>query len=539
MNYYSFDIFDTCLVRLCGESRNVIEVLSTRFDFGGNETLRRQFVSSRISADNRDLSTLTEIYSRMSADFPLPKSPEDMAEIEMQIEKELIVPVVKMRDIVNTSRKKGSVLFISDMYLPEAFLRNLLQVHGFFYEGDSIYVSCEHNASKRSGVLFKIIHERERIPYSRWHHYGDNQYGDIKVPRKLGIHAHKTIHPYLHYERKWRNIPVLGFQYTSMLAGISRGIRLSNNAPKDQKAFVCDISAPFIVFWTLNIMSEAASEGIKRLYFCARDARAEYIVAKKFKPLFPNLEIRYLFISRQSLKTDNNILIEWLRQEGIASDDPVAIVDTNTTGKTIHRINEILISSRYQTIKGWFFSRVPYNGSYILVDEASSVDNNFFADSSYLNSVSGKVSGMITGLSVIYEILFSLNCHKKTIGYAKDGVLIKPVLSIDNEDLWQIKPNSIQAMHANNDLLECYADAVIRTNLVTLHKDILNNQVISSLFDFLQYPRKEYLSYMRRFIWKGKPFVDNLWKTHIWKRGSRAYSIPPCVLDLLYHYRKR
>ena len=51
IRYYSFDIFDTCLVRLCGDPRNVFEVLSIRIqnDCGDrwNDSIREAFVTAR------------------------------------------------------------------------------------------------------------------------------------------------------------------------------------------------------------------------------------------------------------------------------------------------------------------------------------------------------------------------------------------------------------------------------------------------------------------------------------------------------------
>lgn len=52
--HYSFDIFDTCLIRTCGFSHNVFDILALRtLGVDSSESLRADFVNSRITAEAR------------------------------------------------------------------------------------------------------------------------------------------------------------------------------------------------------------------------------------------------------------------------------------------------------------------------------------------------------------------------------------------------------------------------------------------------------------------------------------------------------
>ena len=56
---YSFDVFDTCLCRLCGEPRLMFDVLSLKVQeaIGDScsEQLRQLFVAARVAAEGRSL----------------------------------------------------------------------------------------------------------------------------------------------------------------------------------------------------------------------------------------------------------------------------------------------------------------------------------------------------------------------------------------------------------------------------------------------------------------------------------------------------
>lgn len=529
---YSFDIFDTCLCRLCGEPRNLFDVLSLkvqqRMGENGSEYMRQHFVATRCDCGGHSLE---EIYSEMAGRFPLPCSVEEMVQLELDTEREMLVPIVATRRLVDDLRKKGNIMFISDMYLPDGFIREQLIRHGFFHEGDRLYVSDSVGAWKHDGSLFRLVHEREGIPYRQWHHYGDNYHCDYRAARRLGIRAHHLHYDYLPYERHWKEIPSVRYQYPSVLAGVSRAIRLDSIAPDDQKAFVCDISAPLMISWVFLIMQDAQEKGIRRLYFCARDMHSHYRIARRMGQMFPGVEPRYLFISGPALY-ESNLCLDYLRSAGICDDVPVAIVDSCSSGKTLRVMNEKLASNGTRPVQGYFWARMNILGEPIS-------DARYELDDNYLAAMTrGKVNRLM-GMRIFYELLFSLNHHKKTYGYEYHQSRIRPVFADDGDDTYHF--DNIEKLgllnKSNNRLLEAFAEGFIATGLSSLCHDVFHHIALPTLIEFVDRPRKDYLDYLHHFIWCGKPFVGHLHGKGkgVWKRGNIFYTLPEFLASPLRH----
>lgn len=535
--YYSFDIFDTCLSRLCGDSTNLFDILSLKvigiMGCQNDEHLRQTFVSLRIKAGKKE-STLEAIYAYMAHRFPLPKPVDTMIQMEWELEREMIAPISSTLKLINSIRGQAQIAFISDMYLPSTFLQERLSALGFFKKGDMVIVSNEWNARKYDGSLYQKIHEREGISYKKWVHYGDNRHSDYTVPKKLGIHAHLIEHKHLPYEKQWLQIPSYQFPWPSILAGISRSLRLQETAPREQSDFVCNISAPLMTAFVIEVMKDACRRNIKRLFFCARDMHSYFLIAKQFSHRFPALEIHYAFISGQVLYEHTENALAYFQQIGLACNDaPTAIVDTNTKGGTLPAINQMLKSHGWNTVHGYYITGI---------SEASATDeeNKLFHYSifyPYVKDTGRQNAAAITGMRILYELVFCLNYHKKTVSYEFHGNIVRPVLAEDNEDTLSFKDCDIKRMKQSNDkLLVAYATAIEKTLLTEYGEKMLNSLALPNLVDFISYPNKTYLPYLNNFHLSGKPFVDKLYrKRHpIWKRGSFVYSLPtfmvkPCT----------
>lgn len=532
---FSFDVFDTCLARLCGEPRLLFDVLSLKVQKAMgedcNEHLRELFVVARIESSGCNLE---EIYENVAKRFPLPDSIQQMVQLELDTEREMLVPIKATKSLVEELRQKGRILFISDMYLPSSFIREQLVKHGFFKEGDSLYVSDELQAWKYDGSLYKLVHDQENITYRQWHHYGDNRHSDYCIPRKLGIHAHHLHYDYLHYEEIWRERGAFQYQYPSILAGICRAVRLSHGMIDWQNGFVCDISAPLMVTWVLRILNDASRRGIKKLFFCARDVHSEYLIARRFSALFPELEMKYLFISMPSLYESKHRL-EYFHSVGLVSDVPVAIVDSCTSGKTLSVLNALFKENSIPAVRGYFFVHMLINQNKGLSYFDNSLATYEF-NSNYLENVGKKKVKRISGMRIFYELLFSLNFHKKTLAYEYHGDKIRPVFASDLEDEWSFVGASSRMVKKNNDtLLLGVADAMMATGMTAYCNEIFENIAQLTLADFISYPRKEYLEYMNHFYWKGKPFVKSGFRKNqgVWKRGCLFNTMPGFIVEFL------
>lgn len=535
MNYYSFDVFDTCLCRLCGEPRLMFDVLSLKVQQAMgescNEHMRQLFVVARVNAGGRNL---TDIYNNVAKYFPIPYSVEQMAELELQTESEMLVPILATRELLDRVRDKGKVMFISDMYLPSSFIKERLEEFGFFKEGDLLFVSDELQAWKYDGSLYKYVHESVDVDFRHWHHYGDNRESDFREPRRLGIHAHHIHYDYLPYEEQWMRMPVLGYQYSAILAGVARAVRLSTEAPEDQKAFVCDISAPLMASWVRHIMDDAQSRGIKRLYFCARDMHSFFLIAKLYQNVISGVEVKYLFISGSALYKDN-LCFDYLCSQGFSDGVPSAIVDSCSSGKTLAELNKVLLKNGCNTVDGYFWGR-------LVAPNVGASTGYFEMDNEYLFAMTKMMVSRLLGMRIIYELLFSVNYHLKTYGYEYHKKALRPVLRKDKDDDFCFEERTIREVKKSNDRLVCsFAKAFHASGIDSFSKTIFDHVVIPTYVEFVDRPQKVYLNYLHVFKWWNSPFVGNIRgkKRGVWKRGSYFYRLPVFIASPIRFFLSR
>jgi FMN phosphatase YigB (HAD superfamily) len=502
------------------------------------EHLRQMFVALRADAGGE----LHAVYTSIAKFFPLPCSVEEMVLLEMQTEQEMLVPINATLQLIKKLRAKGdgSILYISDMYLPSFFIQERLTAFGFFHEGDRLYVSDEIGAWKRDGSLFRYIHEQEKISYYNWHHYGDSRQNDYYVPRRLGIHAHRLHYDFLPYEREWMDMPVTQYQYPSLMAGLSRAIRLRSNYPSDQLAFIADLSAPVMVSWTIRVLQDATHRNLRKLYFFARDTHAEYLIARSLTEHFPTLEIHYLFVSGSSLYNDSPLRIKYLEQEGVADlKGGVAIVDSGSTGRGQQEINKLLTKHGYPPVVGYLLW---FGNAYI----SSTTPNTFITaevEEFYSDYMAHKTIHKITGVRKFIELIFPLNFHSRTVDYTfQKGGSIGPVFdSSQNGD--DITINNFRRFKQQSDkLLVEYAEAFFLNQLQSSTFDVLHKLAIPTFGRFALNPRKEYTQYLHRFKIKQQPYVNQLTLNNLtkhnygWFNGSLAYTLPGPIGRIVFHW---
>lgn len=113
------------------------------------------------------------------------------------------------------------------------------------------------------------------------------------------------------------------------------------------------VFAPVITSFMMWVLNEAKKDGVCRLYFLARDmwqcVSAANLLAKRMKDAS---EIRYLYVSRQSLhQEDTDAVKQYLKEQGLYDDTPWAIVDSGWLGTTQQSMAEIL----GKEIRGYYF----------------------------------------------------------------------------------------------------------------------------------------------------------------------------------------
>lgn len=551
---FSFDIFDTCLVRKCGTPRNMLDVLSLRvFDYPVEEWVRQEFVVARRKAETQQFesnpkSTIEDIYDNLDFHHCALMKKSQLVNVEIELERELLVPVLKMRERIDRLREKGHhIIYISDMYLPESFLRPIMQFHGFLKEGDSLYVSCEIGCQKRDGSLFEYVKEREGLKYVDWKHVGDNRFCDYNVPRKLGIRTELVSHGYNPYPRQWMdNDYSLMVKYPSILAGLSRALSLSNpdNTHRD---FILDIIAPFYSSWLYRIFEDAQKRGINRLYFCARDAYQIHKMALHMQVMFPNIGVEYVYISRHALYEEKNeeAKLAYFKQIGLASEnEKVAIVDTTTSGKTLHYLNVFLTNHGYKELFGYFF--LLWNK----VEGTDRLKSDVKIFDAYLKE--NPVYDRLLPFFLIFENYFGVNNEERTDNYAFEKGKAIPVFTTElmKEDCIIRDDKDWASVH--QQLLCQYVESFVQIGLYRYSSIIFDGISVPNMCRFFTFPEKSYLSALENFyclLHSNGVMIPCIRKIHnpinlvrlflsdkkncYWRRASIIYSSPNWLLKLI------
>ena len=557
-DFVSFDIFDTCLCRSCGSPQNVFTLLAYKA-LGSNSSISEisDFRYIRIQGEiearkcsRKDDITIQEIYEKCDFSVFPNLLKDDLIQLEMEIEESVLFPIKKAQNIISQARQEGSrILFISDMYLPSSFLKRVLYKYNIFKEGDTLFVSGEIGKSKAKASLFKYIADKENISFKHWEHFGDNFFSDVLMPIKLGIKSHWRKVGYTKIQSFYRKNDIgLNDDTLSCNAAISHAIQVEE---KDSiyVQFAADLIAPLYVPFVYHVLQDASKRGIRKLYFLSRDGYILYQIAKIFYRHFPNIELKYLHVSRKSLyypgldqlnseslmllfagKSKNGILEEL---DNLHIDNKELICKIQTAeqvvpllqqyGYTLHYINEE-IAKQKELCLNYFIQEglADKTVKSAIVDlrgtrKCQCMINNILNTSGYpscfayymevtYNRIIPK--GNIDYDALIYgdhlldksnykyysytlyllEHYFSLTGFSRVSSYCKVSEE-KYAVNYDND---KVEPASIFISNVNIRICQKYAERFI-TNIALINSGSLFQYATKSLVNFVQSPDRHYL----------------------------------------------
>ncbi len=380
MKLASFDIFDTTLIRKCGKPGNIFYLLAHRLY--PNDTAKREaFLVWRRKAENearrehpgKDV-TIDDIYNSNELKGFDEYDKKELIEAEKNVEAEQLTANPAIRDIINRRREQGyTICFISDMYLPSTILKEVLAREGCIKikEDENVYVSCEWNARKSNGKLYKKL--KKELQPTEWEHYGDHPVSDIKMARRNGIKATKVETPFNSAESS-AMLPLSEQMHyeSSILAGYSRATRIKFNNPFASLA--ADFIAPAYISYMHWVIKRCKEEGVKRLYFLSRDSYIMQRIAEELP--HEGIEFKYLFVSRKSL------LLPYLHNA--TAEKFLAVQDKRTiTGKDIDSLLASLGTSKDELATA-FGIKFRYNRITNRKEENDFLDKIFNKQSTYL-----------------------------------------------------------------------------------------------------------------------------------------------------------
>lgn len=188
----SFDIFDTLLVRTVLNATDVFVVVEREAGVPG-------FHEARIKAEaqaREELSkksgahevTLAEIYEalRLAHDAPAGWPAERLMQLELEVERRVLTRSPGIEAIYEMAVNSGKpVIAVSDMYLPEEFLRQVLTASKL--PVDRVFVSCAYRKSKHEGSLYGEVVAALNVRPEEILHFGDNFKADCAAALQAGV----------------------------------------------------------------------------------------------------------------------------------------------------------------------------------------------------------------------------------------------------------------------------------------------------------------------------------------------------------------
>lgn len=314
---YSFDVFDTLITRMTATPEGIFAVMGyhikrDKIYSGISSHIRDNFYTLRIEAEKvarfhnesigKEEIVLEDIYEALSMSGDLDKPlREKLCRLEVETELSNVLPVlINIERLKKLLAQRERVILVSEMYLPEKSIRQMLVKVDRIFEELPLYVSSELSAKKCTGSLYRKIKELEKVEYSSWIHYGDNYFQDVQVPRSLGICTKRVkTEPWMIHEKK--TLKMFASQPAwQLIAGCARYTRAAYEEKGTAARMGSSICAPLIFGYVNWMLQECGKKGIRRLYFIARDGYlpkiiADKIIASKNLPI----ETHYIYGSRR------------------------------------------------------------------------------------------------------------------------------------------------------------------------------------------------------------------------------------------------
>lgn len=290
----SFDLFDTLIFRPFSEPADLFYFLGERLGIPDLKRIRMEqefFARKTCQKEKGHMEiTLAEIWLRIEKEVGIPK--DQGMETECALEKKFCYANPYMKEVFHHLKNMGKrIVLISDMYLPESFLRELAEACG--YTGfEKLYISCDYGKSKADGGLYGLC--REDYPGKSFIHIGDNRLSDVKMAEKNGFMAY--YYPNINLEGK----PYRSFDLSPVIGSAYRGIvnsylynGLHGYSMEYEYGFI--YGGLFVLGYCHFIHEYCRKNEINRLLFLSRDGD---ILKQAYDLIFPGEDTVYAYWSR-------------------------------------------------------------------------------------------------------------------------------------------------------------------------------------------------------------------------------------------------
>jgi FMN phosphatase YigB (HAD superfamily) len=307
----TFDVFDTVVTRTVIRPKDLFLLMGRRLEMPDlppevyAELREESELALRRDGGFKREVTLAAIAAEVSRRLEGRVAAARLAAAEMAVEAASIIAVPPALPLLEAGRARfGRAVFISDTYLPEDFLRGVLERLGVLQSGDLLFCSSTDGQMKSTGELYAKVCRLLGLPADQIEHFGDNDDGDIGRARAAGWRA--TPFRQAAANRYEKIAPETRKLEPSLWLGLSRQTRLGAPPVSEVERVIwevsANVSAPLIALFVDWCLRESRAAGIERLYFLSRDGEVMMQVAGILGRRGPNpIDCRYLHVSRQAL----------------------------------------------------------------------------------------------------------------------------------------------------------------------------------------------------------------------------------------------
>lgn len=334
----SFDIFDTLITRPFLYPKDLFTFLNEDYrklsnnlgiDFSKIREDCEVLARTEAHEQNKEEVNLDRIYEIIQEEYDIPK---EILNVLKNKEIELELRFCKRREtaysIYELAKYLGKrVICTSDMYLPLATIKEILDKNGFT-NIDKIYLSCDVMKTKATGNLYDYVINEENIESEEMVHIGDNYHSDYEVAKKHRINSiyfPKTTDIMLDKnttnnltQMLYTSMPFWRDNQASMnFIGIRSMLAVAANKYFDNPFRVFNTESDFnidpylIGYYAVGmymfgvgnwLLRETSGKSYKNLVFMARDGYLPMEVYNILKKYYTNVpEARYLRVSRKAL----------------------------------------------------------------------------------------------------------------------------------------------------------------------------------------------------------------------------------------------
>ena len=315
----SFDIFDTAILRVTERAKDVFEhcqetvrewLDDSVFPFT-ELRMQAEHIARANAAKDSDFQdvNLEEIYALFAQVTGLgAKTVAQIKELELATEELLCYANPRVLELYRKCRALGlRTFFVSDTYLPLAYLQALLSSRGF--ADPVVYASSECRKTKHLGSLFTHVVAESGARRTRILHIGDNVHSDYYKAREKRIEsvllADEATCRFAVPRRSHEDGSAKDSLFASVCIGLARKrtIRLAPSESQPDHLWLSlgyEIAGPICCAYLQWLFTRATRRGIRHLYFLARDG---YLLHEAFKLMKDRgnvpLDATYTYSSRR------------------------------------------------------------------------------------------------------------------------------------------------------------------------------------------------------------------------------------------------